>query len=129
MALTYGVYKAVSSDSGAPTKDGTAVSGTNTYYSKMWTGKNADGYGLTVHYTGTMTGTFTLWMSDEAFPSEADDTDWVEDTSFAPVDPAGSDGKFRDDTSGAKAWRKRLKYVNASGSGTIFADVAIPQNS
>lgn len=128
MATSFSVYKTpTAGDTEAPLADGQTVSGATTYYSRMWTGKNADGYGLTVKCVGTMVGAFTLWMTDKYHPIETTDADWVEDTSFAPVDPAGADCKFRDDTSGAKAWRKRLKYVNASGSGTIYANVAVPQ--
>lgn len=114
------------SDSGAPTTEGVVVSGTATYYSNQWTGTDADGYGLHVEWSGTPTGTFTLWMSDKPTPTEADDTDWVQDTAFVPVNPAGAAGKFRDDAYNAKSRRKRLKYVNASGTGTIKAWASIP---
>lgn len=114
-------------DSASPTTEGKAVTGTNTYYSKMWTGKDADGYSLHYRWTGTPTGTFTLWMSDLSNPSETDDTDWVQDTAWAPTNPAGSAGKARDDVANGKSLRKRLKYVNASGSGTLYAWVTVPQ--
>lgn len=117
------------SDSGAPDRDGVAVSSTTTYYSKMWSGRNADGYGLHVQWTGTPTGTLTLWMSDKANPSEADDSDWVQDTTFSPTNPAGSGSKFRDDAANARAYRKRLKYVNASGSGVLYGYVTVPKNA
>lgn len=114
------------SDSAAPLTAGVVVSGTNTYYSNQWTGSDADGYGLQVEWSGTPTGVFTLWASDKPTPSEADDTDWVQDTAFVPVNPAGAAGKFRDEAFNAKARRKRLKYVNASGTGTIMAWASVP---
>lgn len=114
-------------DPGANISEGVAVSSTDTYYSDWWTGEDSDGYALQVEYSGTPTGAFTLWMSDKRNPSRADDTDWVQDTGFAPTDPAGAAGKFRDDASNAKAFRKRLKYVNASGAGTIKAWATVPR--
>ena len=114
-------------DPNAPRTDGTAVSGSSTFYSSMWTGNRSDGYALSVFWTGTPTGTFTLWMTDKEHPDETNDNDWVQDTSFTPTNPAGSAGKFRDDAGNAKAYRKRLKYVNASGTGTVTAYVTVPQ--
>jgi len=127
MATPYSVYNTRSlTDANAPATVGTAVSSTNTAYSDMWSGESADGYGLTVTFSGTPTGTFTLWMTDNPSPGLANDTDWVQDTTFVPTNPAGAAGKFRDDGGNAKAYRKRLKYVNASGSGTVIAYVTVP---
>lgn len=127
MASPYSLFNTRSaSDPGAPVSVGVAVSGTNTYYSDMWTGENQDGYALTVFYTGTPTGTFTLWMTDKRQPSTTNDDDWVQDTTFSPTNPAGAAGKFRDDAANAKAKRKRLKYVNASGTGTVSAWATVP---
>lgn len=125
MALPYSVYQTAANAD----KDGVAVSSTNTYYSFPWSGEDSDGYGLTVFFTGTPTGTFTLWGTDKPFASEADDTDWVQDTGFSPINPAGAAGKFRDDGGNAKAYRKRLKYVNASGSGVVKAYVTVPETA
>lgn len=116
-------------DANAPAKLGVAVSGTSTFYSDVFSGAEADGYGLQLEWTGTPTGTFTLWMTEKANPSLADDTDWVQDTGFSPTNPAGSAGKFRDDTTGAKAFRKRVKYVNASGTGTVRGFASVPRMS
>jgi hypothetical protein len=106
-------------DSAAPVTEGVAVSSTTTYYSKVWTGSDSDTCGIHLEWSGTPTGTFTLWMSDKYAPDETSDTDWVQDTGFSPSNPAGAAGKFRDDMSQAPARRKRIKYVNASGSGTL----------
>lgn len=125
---TYSIYNTADTRTGVA-QEGVAVSSTTTYYSGKISGKHADGYGLHVQYTGTPTGTLTLWMSDKPLPSETDDADWVQDTGFSPTNPAGAAGKFRDDTSNAKAGWKRLKYVNASGSGTLFAWVNTPRTA
>lgn len=125
MALPYSVYQTAANAN----KNGVAVSGTSTFYSFTWSGEDADGYGLTVFYTGTPTGTFTLWGTDKPFADETTDNDWVQDTGFSPTNPAGAAGKFRDDGGNAKAYRKRLKYVNASGTGTIEAYVTVPETA
>jgi hypothetical protein len=109
------------SDSNAPATDGVAVSSTNTFYSDTWTGEDADGYSLSVFYTGTPTGTFTLWFTDKPLPDPANDNDWIQDATFTPVNPAGAAGKFGVPAGTQRGYRKRLKYVNASGSGSIFA--------
>lgn len=128
MALSFSVFTTRSAtDPGAPNTVGVSVSGTPTIYSDMWSGEDADGYGLTVFTTGTLTGTFTLFMTDKPQPSLADDTDWVQDTTFAPTNPAGAPVKFRDDAGNAKASKKRLKYVNASGTGIITGFVSVPE--
>ena len=97
---------------------GVAVSSTNTYYSDAI---NIDGEAVSWHFvwTGTPTGTFTLWYSNKPDASAADDTDWVQDTGFPASNPAGSASKAFIQVAGAAGLRVRLKYVNASGSGTI----------
>lgn len=107
-------------DSAAPAVDGKAVSGTSTYYSKMFGGNDMAGYDLQVVWTGTPTGTLTLQVSDKANPSEADDTDWVTTTETSMTNPAGSASKFRVYLVGSGG-KHRLKYVNASGSGSLYA--------
>lgn len=119
------LFVTASADTQAPLTEGVAVSSTNTYYSKMWSGNNADSVALHLEWSGTPTGTFTMWFSDKPNPSEADDTDWVQDTSFSPTNPSGSASKFRDDMVIAPALRQRLKYVNASGSGTLKGWVTV----
>jgi hypothetical protein len=94
------------------------------YYSSAFYGY--DGYGLTVMTTGTLAGTWTLWMTDDLDPYLGDDTAWVQDTSFSPTNPAGAATKFRDDTTGAKARHKRLKFVPSSGAGNLIAYVTVP---
>lgn len=129
MATPYSIYNTRSgTDANAPVTVGTAVSSTSTFYSDVWSGESSDGYSLTVFYTGTPTGTFTLWYTDKINPDTgANDNDWVQDTSFTPINPAGAAGKFGDPAGNFKGYRKRLKYVNASGSGTITAYVITPR--
>lgn len=97
---------------------GVAVSGTTTYYSDAI---NIDGEAVSWHivWTGTPTGTFTLWYSNKPDASLADDTDWVQDATFPASNPAGSASKAFVSATDVSALRCRLKYVNASGSGTI----------
>lgn len=108
------------SDSFAPPLDGVGVSGATTYYSKVFGAKNSDGQSVHLEWTGTPTGTFTMWCSDKPNPDETDDDDWVEDTTFTPTNPAGSASKMLDSGGNMKANLKRIKYVNAASSGTLF---------
>lgn len=111
----YKVYK------NTETKGGTlAVSDTSTYYSDAIT---VDGEAVSWHivWAGTPNGTFTLWYSNKPDAAVATDTDWVQDTSFPATAPAGSASKVFISASQTTALRARLKYVNASSTGTIEA--------
>jgi hypothetical protein len=112
----------------APLLNG-VVNPSGTVYSAIFTAPNSDGYSLSVFYTGTLSGTFTLWWSDVPFASQADDTQWIQDTNFSPVNPSGSAGSFGDEAGNSKGFYKRLKYVNSSGSGTITAYVNVPKTA
>lgn len=126
MATPYSIYNTRSgTDANAPVTVGTAVSGTSTFYSDPWSGEAGAGFGLTVFFTGTPTGTFTEWFTDKPNPSLADDSDWVQNSGFSPTNPAGAAGKFRQDDATSRSYRRRLKYVNASGTGTISAFVNV----
>lgn len=102
--------------------EGVAVSSTNTYYSLPF--MSDDGQNIHAAWTGTPTGTLTLWYSSKDHPLLTDDTEWVQDTNYAPTNPAGSAGQTMDNSMNSKAKWKRVKYVNASGSGTLFAYIA-----
>lgn len=128
MSLPYKIFVTASgTDGNAPKTDGVAVSSTNTYYSKMWSGGDSVAYSLQVVWSGTPTGTFTLQVSDKPQPNEATDTDWVTSTEVTVVNPAGSASQFLVSTTVSPHMRKRLKYVNASGSGTITGFVTVPR--
>lgn len=113
-------------DSAAPPTNGVAVSSTTTYYSKMWSGGDSAAYSLQVAWTGTPTGTFTLQVSNVPNPDESTDTDWKTSTEVTVVNPAGSASSFLVSTTASPHMKKRLKYVNASGSGTITGYVTVP---
>lgn len=112
----------------ATASGGVAVSSTNTYYSTAIGA--VDGQAVSFHcvWTGTPTGTFTLWYSNKPNADASSDTDWVQDTTFSPTNPAGSASKSFVTVGNLTALRVRLKYVNASGSGTIAAWAQIANN-
>lgn len=126
MANTYKLFTTTpSGDSAAGPSEGVAVSSTNTYYSHPWGAAGADGQSFQLHWTGTPTGVFTLWYSNKPHPSLTNDNDWIEDTDFSPTNPAGSASKMGDNAANMKANLKRVKYVNASGSGVLTGDVTV----
>ncbi len=100
--------------------DNVAVSGTNTYYSKIFGGWDFVVWGLHFVWSGTPTGTFTLWKSNKTDPGLADDTDWVQDTSITLANPAGSASKAGNEVGNTAFRHYRIKYVNASGSGNLW---------
>lgn len=107
--------------------DAVAASSTNTYYSTPWSANHA-GFGANVVTSGTLTGTWTLWVSDKPAPGLADDTDWVDVSAhadFVESNPAGSTTKwvFGSRLLGHR-WA-RLKYVNASGTGNLTTYVTL----
>lgn len=124
MGLSYTIFTTTpTGDSAAPPSEGVAASSTNTYYSKPWSCEQGS-WSLQVQTTGTLTGTWTLWLSNKPHPSLTDDTDWVDISThagFVETNPAGATTKWTatpDHLIGA--WF-RLKYVNASGTGNILA--------
>lgn len=117
-------------DANSSSVNGQAVTGTPTYYSKCWVGMYT--FGLTVVTSGTLTGTWTLWATDNPNASDADDTDWVDMSAhaeFVETNPAGSATKWRVNSYQLRAGKFRLKYVNASGTGSIYAYVTLPKTS
>lgn len=134
MSITYSLYTTTynTTDSAKPAKNGVAASGTSTYYSDVWVG-NTD-FGLSVFATSasSLTGTWTLWATDNPKASLTDDTDWVDMSSHSDVveaNPAGASAKWRVNGVNLRAYKFRLKYVNASGTGTLYAYVSFPKGS
>lgn len=98
--------------------DGIAASGTQ-YTHPIPVDESAT-LGFTLQSTGTLSGTFTLWYTDEPNPSLADDTDWVQDTSWVPVNPAGSATKTKYSIEGIRARFARVKHVASGGAGNLL---------
>lgn len=101
--------------------DAAAMSGTATIYSELISADNLQGLSSHFEWTGAPTGAFTMWASDKVTPNQASDADWVEVTGWSPTDPAGAAGKFRTDDNTTRAKWRRIKYVNAFGTGTLNA--------
>lgn len=103
-------------------KPGVNVTGAATYYGNA-VGGSGVGQSIHVRWTGTPTGTLTLWYTNKRDPDFTTDTDWDQDTSSTLANPAGSaDGTFMDSMNTNARWR-RLKYVNASGSGFLTGEI------
>lgn len=118
MSVNISLWTTQPADANAPATEGVAVTGANTYYSNVLQGKECAGYSLTHFHTGTMTGTYTLWVTDKRNPNLASDADWVQDAGYAPTNPAGATGKFRTTTTD-RGLKHRLKYVNSGGAGVL----------
>lgn len=98
--------------------DGVTASGTQ--YSKKMLPSREGHLGFTIESTGTVTATLTLWYSDEENPSEASDTDWVQDTSWSPTNPAGAATKVKYVVEGLRARWARVKSVTSGGAGNLL---------
>ena len=110
-------------DAGNQTRNpGANVTGTTTYYGNA-VGGSGTGQSIHLRWTGTPTGTFTLWYSDKPDPVLTTDTDWVQDTSSTLTNPAGAAGSTFMDTTNSNAKLRRVKYVNASGSGFLSGEI------
>lgn len=94
-------------------------------YSSVFGAAGSQSQSVQLEWSGTPTGVFTLWYSNKMHPSLADDTDWIEDTDFAPTNPAGSASKMGDNSTIIPANLKRIKYVHASGAGTLKGWVTV----
>lgn len=114
------LFYTTDTDAAGGQSNGVTVSSTNTYYSAVFSSPYANGFSFSMEWTGTPTGTFTLWYTNKENPVLTTDADWNQDTTFAPTNPAGAAGSMGDGgigNAGARLWR--IKYVNASGSGTL----------
>lgn len=89
------------------------MSSTNTIYSNIIEKSRMDNVGLEVTYTGTPTGTFSVWVSNSGINFYA--------LTFDPAlaQPAGSAGGYAVNLNQLPFKYVFLKYVNASGSGVL----------
>jgi hypothetical protein len=109
---------------GAGDTNGVAVSGVATVRSDPTNINRILIAGYQLFWTGTLAGTFTVQVSNKLNPDPATDSDWSDIAlDKAIVQPAGSASKDYVDLSLLPFVWMRLKYVNASGSGNIFAFV------
>jgi hypothetical protein len=120
MSATYSLYNTRQTGTNLPFKiPGVAVSGTSDFYSDP-IGPRVQGFGYHFEWTGTPTGTITLWRSNKTGPDLTTDADWIQVTSFTPTNPAGSASKFGDEINFTNFKLYRFKYTNASGTGVLF---------
>lgn len=92
--------------------DATSVSSTNTVYSNTMTFSTDTYAAIQVTWTGTPTGTLYLQVSN-------DGTNWVTTSEVFPANPAGSATSTAETWSGFGYKYARVKYTNASGTGTM----------
>jgi hypothetical protein len=101
-----------------------SVTASGTQYSAKVPVRNGAG-GWTLETSGTVAGTPTLWYSDHERPNEANDTDWVQDTGWAPTVPAGAATKVKYSFEGQKTRWFRIKFVTSGGSGELFGRAVV----
>lgn len=111
-------------DANAPATRGVAVSDTDTYYSAKISGANY--LSLQMSWTGDPEGAFTIQGSDVREPDETSDDDWYEITpTDAPDAPAGTPSSTSARVNEVNCNWKRVKYVNAAGSGVLSGDASV----
>lgn len=106
----------------------TAVTGTNTYTSNWMDISYANSVGAMINFTGTMTGTLTVEVSYEATqpgdPGQATPTNWkavsflVNSAVAANIAVSGAATHVLETGIITATWF-RVKYINATNSGTI----------
>lgn len=102
--------------------EGVAVSGALSYYSLKMCPSPEGLISFILRWTGTPTGTFTLWFSNKDVPDETSDTDWVQDATWAPTNPAGAASKAAYAIGNLSHRWVRVKYTNSASTGTIFGE-------
>jgi hypothetical protein len=117
--LSYAIFHSLLSVPDIEGALGIAASSTNTYYSDNIACNGADVIGVHLESTGTLTGTYTLWVSSVPRPNIATDADWVQDTVPTFVNPAAGVSKQHLHLGNLGARWARIKYVNASGTGNL----------
>lgn len=118
------VYR-TDSASGQGGTDGTAVTAVQTAYSAPTDVSRCGDSGYQLAWTGTPTGVFTVQVSNRDRPVLTSDAEWSTLALAIPiVQPAGSAGADYVDLALMPFHWVRLKYVNASGTGVVFAYVS-----
>jgi hypothetical protein len=94
-----------------------AVSGTTTYTSPSTFVANLDNVGPQVVFVGTMTGAFSVLVSNDDSNYDA--------LTFVPAlsQPAGSNLKYAIDLNQLPWPYIKFQYVNSSGSGTLTVTI------
>lgn len=91
------------------------VNPTGTVYADAVAGDSVVMY---AEWTGTLTGTFTLWETNKERPNLANDADWSPLTATF-VQPAGAPGNTTVSVADNFSRWKRVKYVHTSGTGLL----------
>lgn len=94
-----------------------AVASTTTYTTTTSTVANYDNIGLQIKFVGTMAGTLSVEVSNDGTNFDA--------LTFTPslTQPAGSDTKYAINLKQLPWQFMHVKYVNASGSGTLTVSI------
>lgn len=101
------------------TKTETTIAGASTNYSTPVAMRGRHILGIHDEWTGTLTGTRTLWASNKEKPDDRDDDDWVDVTSETTLaNPAGSADNDAAVVNPAPFVWYREKLVVSSGAGT-----------
>lgn len=100
--------------------EGIEVTGTTSYYSKRLDcdGKSRASFHLI--WTGTAAGALTIWSTNDQNAADDADTGWYNESDVTmPAQPAGSASSVMLHIFENAARWARIKYVNASGEGTL----------
>lgn len=117
---SYRLFDTRTQDASGVATDGVATpAGAQDFYSKKMRVSPAGDIGFQLIWTGVPTGVFTLWYSDVEQPNEANDNDWVPDTSWVPTNPAGAASKGKYVISGIRTKWVRIKYAHTGGVGVM----------
>jgi hypothetical protein len=121
MTYSYDNPKELFVDNEASPKAGAAVAAVQAYYASRQDYLGACTHGsIHLQWTGTPTGTFSLWSSNDAAAELDTDVGWIEETGISvPAQPAGSAGATMVHIFHSGARWLRVKYAHTSGTGSI----------
>lgn len=122
----YKMFTTEATDGRSGRTDGVAVSGTSTYYSSPIALGVGSQLSLSLHWTSTASGTTTLWKANRPNPDVTSDADWSSVALGSLSGPGGVAGNSSEEYGNLGAGLFRVKYVNASGSGTLYAYGNVP---